>query len=486
MALAVVANVAAVAQLIEQATGLVSRIIRAVATARQNKQECEHLALRLSIIGDVLPHLPRLPVVERPLKELRAALGKAHELVLACQDWSAANQFFGARRHADSFTEVNDRIYFLLSLFPMVNYAAITTQLARVSLSPQHTWVPAMITVPSPGSSSASLQTLTVVPDYPCMFTWAEIVTATSNFADEVGRGCSGAVYKGRLHDGPEVAVKVLDKHRPHDTFVPELVITFRLRHDHIVRLVGWCEEEDDRMFVYEHISNGTLRDHLQRVRSSQATAAPWRTRVAALLGASRAIQYLHCGAQPVVIHRNVSSSNILLDMNWTPRLSGFGAAVYQAAGEEHGGQLVEEVVGTPGYIDPEYSRTKRVSTASDVCSFGVVMLEALTGRPPVRGSRENGEDVVTLVDSVLPTIQTGKLRDVLDGLPSLDQRLPQMEALEIVADTAKRCLCLSRMDRPAMSKVVANLEEALQMIRSHEPMSMARWSLIRRRTSEN
>ncbi|VAH55648.1 unnamed protein product [Triticum turgidum subsp. durum] len=350
MAFTVVANVAAVTQLIGQATGLISSIIRAVATARQNRRECENLALRLSIIGDVLPRLPQDQVVERPLKELRTALGKAHELVLACQDRSAANRFFGARRHADSFREINARIYFVLSLFPMVNYAAITSHLARISL--EHTWVPTMITVPSP--SSSSLQTLTVVPDYPCMFSWAEIVTATNNFADKLGRGWSGTVYKGRLHDGPEVAVKVLDKHRPHDTFVPELVITFRLRHDHIVRLVGWCEEEDDRMFVYEHISNGTLRDHLQRVRSSPVTAAPWRTRIAALLGASRAIQYLHCGAQPVVIHRNVSSSSIHLDMNWTPRLSGFGAAVYQAAGEEHGGQLVEEVVGTPGYVDPE------------------------------------------------------------------------------------------------------------------------------------
>uniref|UniRef100_A0A8R7TPP0 Protein kinase domain-containing protein n=2 Tax=Triticum urartu TaxID=4572 RepID=A0A8R7TPP0_TRIUA len=175
-------------------------------------------------------------------------------------------------------------------------------------------------------------------------------------------------------------------RHGLEDAFVPELVIVFRLRHSHILHLVGWCADEDDRMFVYEHMCNGTLRDRLQRAgggSSSSAATAPWMTRVAVLLGASRAIHYLHCGAQPVVIHRNVSSSNILLDMNWTPRLSGFGAAVYQAAGEERGGQVVEEVVGTPGYIDPEYNRTKRVSTGSDVYSFGVVMLEALTGEDP-------------------------------------------------------------------------------------------------------
>lgn len=469
MALTIVANVAAVTQLIGQATGLITGIIRAVATARQNKRECEHLALRLSIISDVLPRLPQDPVVERPLKELGKALGEALELVLACQDRSTANQFIGAHSHADRFRGVNGRIDSILILFPLVNYAAITSLLARIS--PEHTWVPTTITVPSPGSSSGSLQTQTVVPDYSCKFTWAEIVLATNNFADELGRGCSGTVYKGCLHDGPEVAVKVLDKRGPHNAFVPELVIIFRLRHDHIVRLVGWCEEEDDRMFVYEHMSKGTLRDHLDRGSSSSPVTRSWETRVEVMLGAARAIEYLHSGADPLVIHRNVSSSNILLDASCTPRLSGFGSAVFQEANREHDGQPVAEVVGTFGYIEPEYGDTKRVSPASDVYSFGVVMLEALTGRPPVI----YGVSVTLLVDSVLPIIQNGKLGDVLDVLPARQPTLRQLDALDLVAHTASRCLCPRGQNRPAMSDVVAYLQRALQIIRSNEPRSWAR-----------
>ncbi|XP_037410852.1 probable serine/threonine-protein kinase PBL21 [Triticum dicoccoides] len=472
MAFTFVGSAAAVTQLIGQAAGLISMIGQAVETARQNKLECDHLERHVSTVHGVLSSLRDDPEAVPPLAELINTLEEAHQLVLSCQRRSTADRFFRAGRHADTFRDLNARIISDISVL----------SLRLLTLIANHTGVPA------PGSSSGSPHTQMVLSHVssfsshcPRTFTWAEIAVATNDFADELGGSCSWTVYKGRLHDGPEVAVKVMDKQGRdglEDAFVPVLVISFRLRHDHIVRLVGWCAEEDDRMLVYEHMSNGTLRDRLQRAgggSSSSAATAPWRTRVAVLLGVSWAIQYLHCGAEPVVIHRNVSSSNILLDMNWTPRLSGFGAAVYQAAGEEHGGQLVEEVVGTPGYIDPEYSRTKRVSTASDVYSFGVVMLEALTGEDPA----------ATLQ---LDSIRNGKLalKDALDRRPSLDPTLPQMEALEIVADTAKRCICLSRMGRPDMSKVVANLEEALVVIRSHEPMSMARLSLIRRRTSEN
>lgn len=259
--------------------------------------------------------------------------------------------------------------------------------------------------------------------------------------------------------------MKVLNKNGRQDmegAFVAEVEILYRLRHQHIVRLVGWCSEEEDRMFVYEHehMSNGTLRDHLLRLRrrvrararlrggssSSSPVRATWKTRVEVLLGASQAIKYFHGRA---IIHRNVSSFNILLDGSWSPRLSGFGEAILQ---EATGDQAVAEVVGTPGYLDPEYRRTGRVSPASDVYSFGMVILEALTG-----------EDPATLqVDSALLAIRNGKLRDVLDRRPATPR---QLEALELVARTAECCLCPHGKDRPAMSKVVASLERALVII---------------------
>ncbi|KAI4963212.1 hypothetical protein ZWY2020_016976 [Hordeum vulgare] len=223
------------------------------------------------------------------------------------------------------------------------------------------------------------------------------IEDVTSNFTNKLDGGCSALVFKGRLDDAPEpeVAVKVLNSARG-----------------------GWC-----------------------------CWACP-------------ASHYLHHGAAPQpVIHRNVTSSNILLDASWNPRLSGFGSAVLLAAGEEQGGQLVGdgEFVGTFGYIDPEYKLTMKASPASDVYSFGVVILEALTGSPLAKKGKP-------LVDSALPAIQNNRnLRSALDKhLPSTPQ---QLKALELVADTASCCLRPYGNARPTMSAVVANFERALSFI---------------------
>ncbi|XP_037410758.1 probable serine/threonine-protein kinase PBL28 [Triticum dicoccoides] len=458
--LAVVGHAAAVTQLVGNAFGLICKIKRAVETARQNKLECDLIARRVPTINGVLSSLPLEPEVVAPLKELNSTLQEAHDMVVACRDRSSANLFFRSRRHAECFTQVNLRI---MSDISVLNLCLLNI-IARRRTTTMAT------AVPSSGSCSAYLQQthmVVVVPNCPRMFTLAEITAATNNFAVELGGGCSsGRVYKGRLRDGPEVAVKVLDKHGRQDVehaFVTELEILFPLRHDHIVRLVGWYTEEKVPMFVYEHehMSNGTLRDHLvhvglrtrMRVRlsggfSSTPARVCWRTRVEVLLGASRAVEHLHCSG---IIHLDVSSSNILLDTTWTPRLSGFGAAVLQAPAVA-GGQVVEKVVGTPGYLDPEYLDTGRVSPASDVYSFGVVMLEALTGEDPA----------ILQVDSSLMAIRDGKLRDVLDRRP---ETLPQFEALELMAHTAERCLYPRGKGRPSMPDVVASLEKALGMI---------------------
>ncbi|KAM3345722.1 hypothetical protein ACQJBY_020306 [Aegilops geniculata] len=493
MALAVVGDAAAVTQLIGQAIGLVAMIIRAVDTVHQNRLECEHLACRVSTVNGVLSNLPRDQEMGPPLKVLNNTLEEAHRMVIACQNRSAASQFFGSRRHADCSNQVNNRITSDIVILNLSLNSYMARRQSNQVLQPSHIGVPTatIAMAPWPGFSSGSLQTQLVTSQpqvssisshNPRALTWSEIAAATS-FAVELGRGSSGRVYKGRLqfrfHHGTEVAVKVLEKHRRQgveDAFMAESNILSGLRHDHIVRLVGWCAEQEYRMLVYEHMGKGTLRDHLQHLGGGPSCTSPvttsWETRVEVLLGVARAIHYLHRGADPLVIHRNVSSSNILLGANWTPRLSSFGSAVFQAAGvEEHGGQLVEEVVGTPGYIEPEYSGTHRVSTASDVYSFGVVVLEALTGRPP----DIYGVTLGLLVDSALPIIQKGKLREVLDGRPALQPTRRLLDALDLVAHTASHCLCPRRQNRLAMFDVVANLQRALEMIRSNVPMSWAR-----------
>ncbi|XBI61013.1 hypothetical protein VPH35_041871 [Triticum aestivum] len=213
-------------------------------------------------------------------------------------------------------------------------------------------------------------------------------------------------------------------------------------------------------MIVYEqgHMNN-TLKDHLVHGVWSPVTES-WRTRLEVLLGASRGVEHMHRCA---IIHGNVSSSNILPDANWKPRLSGFlGVHVLQA------GQLVVEVV------DLEYRRTGLMSPTCDVYSFGIVILEALTGRLPVSGSWGKGEDVVTLADSTLSFIQGGNLRAVLDGRPVL-QPMIHLDALNLMAHTAMLCLSRNEKDRPPISSVTVNLEGALRIMRNNGPMNVLR-----------
>jgi serine/threonine protein kinase len=279
-------------------------------------------------------------------------------------------------------------------------------------------------------------------------YTLAQIRAATNNFAHLIGQGVSGRVYGGALGDGRMVAVKRLKdclRRRAEDTFGMELALLQPLSHDHVVRLVGSCADGEHRILVYEHIDNGTLRDHL----NNNGAPPTWITRVQVLLGAARAIEYLH-GED--VIHSNVTSANILLDRSLTPRVFGFGASVRRPS-EAVG------VVQTEGYRDPEYDRTRRLKPATDVYSLGVVMLEVLTGQPPVRANN------ATLVSWALPSIQAGKLDDVLDRRPTSKPTQGQRQALELVAKTAASCLCRDGDNRRAISRVVKELEEALKLI---------------------
>jgi serine/threonine protein kinase len=270
-------------------------------------------------------------------------------------------------------------------------------------------------------------------------------------------------VYRGKLHDGREVAVKRLrDGLRcAEETFGMELAILHPVSHEHIVRLLGSCSEEEERMLVYEHMDNGTLRDHLDPVAASWN----WETRVGVLLGAARAIKHLHCRAMPLLIHCNITSSNILLDRSWTPRLSGFGGAVWRAPDVES--QDVD-VVQTYGYADPEYTSTGRVKPATDLYSLGVVMLEVLTGNQPVVSVWEETTKRMidtTLVSWALRSIEAGQLGDVLDRRLAPAPTPRQREALQLVASTAASCLLLHGKNRPDISDVVTNLEKALQLI---------------------
>ncbi|KAM0852136.1 hypothetical protein ACQ4PT_051965 [Festuca glaucescens] len=315
-------------------------------------------------------------------------------------------------------------------------------------------------------------------------YTFAQLAAATDGFAPEakIGAGSFGTVYRGKLPDGREVAIKRGESlarkfQEKENAFRSELAFLSRLHHKHLVGLVGYCEENDERLLVYEYMKNGALYDHLHPRPALIIDDSPppspvlssWKLRIKILLDASRGIEYLHSYAVPPIIHRDIKSSNILLDGSWVARVSDFGLSLMGpspdsddsagtgAAVQQH---LSMKAAGTVGYMDPEYYGMHHLTVKSDVYGFGVVMLETLTGKRAIFKDAEGGGDPVSVVDYAQPSIVAGELGQVLDGRAP-EPTPNEAEAVELVAYTAVHCVRLEGKDRPAMADIVANLETA-------------------------
>ncbi|KAE8768581.1 putative serine/threonine-protein kinase-like protein CCR3 [Hordeum vulgare] len=315
-------------------------------------------------------------------------------------------------------------------------------------------------------------------------YTFAQLATATNGFAPEakIGAGSFGTVYRGKLADGREVAIKRGEASGPmarkfqekESAFRSELAFLSRLHHKHLVGLVGYCDEKEERLLVYEYMKNGALYDHLHPkgggadadAIAASPVASSWKLRIKILLDASRGIEYLHSYAVPPIIHRDIKSSNILLDGGWVARVSDFGLSLMgPPEAEEAGGaqqHLSMKAAGTMGYMDPEYYGLHHLTVKSDVYGFGVVMLETLTGKRAIFKEAEGGGPV-SVVDYAQPSIVAGELGKVLDGRAP-EPSPHEAEAVELVAYTAVHCVRLEGKDRPAMADIVANLETAFAL----------------------
>ncbi|KAL9316249.1 hypothetical protein ACSQ67_017250 [Phaseolus vulgaris] len=320
-------------------------------------------------------------------------------------------------------------------------------------------------------------------------FTLAELVAATDNFSleNKIGAGSYGVVYRGKLADGREVAIKrgetgnKMKKFQEKESaFESELAFLSRLHHKHLVRLVGFCEEKDERLLVYEYMKNGALYDHLldkNNVDKSSSVLNSWRMRIKIALDASRGIEYLHNYAVPSIIHRDIKSSNILIDATWTARVSDFGLSLMSP--ESDLDYRPTKAAGTVGYIDPEYYGLNVLTAKSDVYGLGVVLLELLTGKRAIFKNDENGGTPVSLVDFAVPVIMAEELAKILD--PRVEPpELNETEAVELVAYTAMHCVNLEGKDRPTMADIVANLERALALCdTSHGSISSGTVSIV-------
>ncbi|MBA0590318.1 proline-rich receptor-like protein kinase PERK8 [Gossypium raimondii] len=287
-------------------------------------------------------------------------------------------------------------------------------------------------------------------------FTYEELIQATDGFSERnlLGEGGFGCVYKGILTDGREVAVKQLKigGGQGEREFRAEVEIISRVHHRHLVSLVGYCISEHQRLLVYDYVPNNTLHYHLH---GRGGPVMDWALRVKVAAGAARGIAYLHEDCHPRIIHRDIKSSNILLDRNFEAQVSDFGLAKLALDSNTH---VTTRVMGTFGYMAPEYATSGKLTEKSDVYSFGVVLLELITGRKPVDDSQPLGDE--SLVEWARPLLAEAIEHQDFDMLvdPRLEKNYMGHEMFRMI-EAAAACVRHSAAKRPRMSQVVRALD---------------------------
>lgn len=298
-------------------------------------------------------------------------------------------------------------------------------------------------------------------------FTLAEIISATNNFNDDlvIGEGGFGKVYKGiiMLDEETSVAIKRAKPSSRQGLKEFQNEINFHsFYHMNLVSLLGYCQESIELILVYEYMDQGPLCDHLYK---KQKQPLPWNKRLEICVGAARGIHYLHTGRKNPVIHRDIKSSNILLDQNLVPKIADFGLS--RMVNSIYHTHVSTQVKGTFGYLDPEYYKRRKVSEKSDVYSFGVVLFEVLSGRPAVNSMAvEEENEKVGLVEWAMNCYQSGTIDKLVDSC--LEGKIGQ-ECLMAFVEIGVKCLANMSSERPTMGEVVSNLEKILSLQKSLE-----------------
>ncbi|XP_010521848.1 PREDICTED: probable LRR receptor-like serine/threonine-protein kinase At5g59680 isoform X2 [Tarenaya hassleriana] len=300
-------------------------------------------------------------------------------------------------------------------------------------------------------------------------FTYAEVIEMTDNFERVLGKGGFGVVFHGCLDHNEQVAVKMLSHSSAQGLkeFKAEVELLLRVHHINLVSLVGYCDEGDRMALVYEYMPKGDLRQHLSGKRGGFVLS--WETRLRIAVDAALGLEYLHVGCTPAMVHRDVKSTNILLDDRFHAKLSDFGLSRSFPVGTKTHVSTV--VAGTPGYLDPGYFGTNRLTEKSDVYGFGVVLLEVMTNRPVIEQAREKTH----IKDWVASRLTRGDIGNIMD--PNLRGDYETGSVWKAV-ELAMSCLNPSSRERPTMSRVVQELKEYLKSERSRRGDTKAKSSV--------
>nr|XP_011471052.1 PREDICTED: putative cysteine-rich receptor-like protein kinase 35 [Fragaria vesca subsp. vesca] len=286
------------------------------------------------------------------------------------------------------------------------------------------------------------------------VFSYKSILAATRNFSDEnkLGEGGFGFVYQGKLVTGQEIAVKKLSKNSEQGAleFKNELILVYELQHMNLVRLFGFCIHGEERMLIYEYMPNKSLDYFL--FDSTRSVLLDWKKRFNIIEGVAQGLLYLHKYSRMRVIHRDLKASNILLDESMNPRISDFGMARTLSTKDELEANT-KRIVGTYGYMSPEYVMGGNFSIKSDVYSFGVLMLEILGGRR--NNSFYNDDRVLTLVEYTWELWKKGAALELMD--PTLGNSCDEDQLLRCI-HVGLLCVEEKATDRPNMSDIISML----------------------------
>uniref|UniRef100_J3M109 Protein kinase domain-containing protein n=1 Tax=Oryza brachyantha TaxID=4533 RepID=J3M109_ORYBR len=293
------------------------------------------------------------------------------------------------------------------------------------------------------------------------IFTTSELEDATNNFSDDriVGRGGYGTVYKGILSDQTIVAIKkskLVDQSQM-EQFINELIVLSQIDHKNVVKILGCCLETQVPLLVYEFISNGALFYHLH---NSNLVQISWEHRLRIAAETASALANLHLARKVPIIHRDVKSANILIDANYTAKVSDFGASRLVPSNQTHVTTLVQ---GTLGYLDPEYFYTSQLTDKSDVYSFGVVLVELLTRQKPISYQRQ--EEGINLASHFMTLAQQNRLQEIVDCVVVKEAG---MRHVNVVSQLILKCLKLKGEERPRMIEVAIELEALRRLMKEH------------------